>query len=216
MFQINGIIGNVSIDDSLAEAAAAHAAAGTLERAAIDAADRVKSRLRLTTDAGSELGLVVNKAQLEDGDVLYHDDDRLIILEFATEEAISISLPEQASQATLLELGHRIGNQHWDLAVRDGRLYVPLAAERRIVENILEPELPAGAKLEYETVDPSLFISEGSGHSHGDGYSHEHSHDGHTHEHGHSHDGHTHEHDTDSRAHDHSHDDDHTHSTGPT
>jgi len=231
MLQIDTIRGNVGDDPDLADAYEEHAAAGTLERIEIDSGDRVKSRLRTETDAGTDVGLVVDRPELSDGDVLTVNDDRMIVVSFSDRESLVVSLPSDLSTAATVELGHRIGNQHWDFAVSGGELYVPLAADRRIVENVVGDALPGDCETRVESVDASLFVDDESSlrheHSHGpDGtHSHEnqdgHSHD-HTHEHGdgHSHDhSHTHEHahsnaDGNSRStdHEHSHESEHAHS----
>lgn len=196
MYTVNSIIGNTNRDESLAAAAETHEKAGTLERVLLDAGDRKKSRLRVHTEAGTDLGILVDKQELEDGDVLYHDDDRMILVSFEEREALTIDLPADTATPTLLELGHRVGNQHWDLAVEDGIAYVPVEAERHIVEDVLAGTLPDDAGLDYEFVDPGLFIdreptpdhSHGEDHSHSHGADHSRSRDGETdHDHSHEH-----------------------------
>lgn len=173
MLQIHTIVGNIHEDTALATDRDDHAAAGTLEQVAIDAADRVKSRLRTTTDAGTDLGIVVDRPELRDGDVLVADDDRMIVVTFADRESLAIDLPSTMDTETAIELGHRIGNQHWDLAVDGDVAFVPLAADVRIIEDVLEEVLPA-VSTRVETVDASLFIDEASpdhdhDHDHADG-----------------------------------------------
>lgn len=175
MEQIDGILGNTD-DEELAAQIADHEAAGTLERVVIEPGERKRSRLRVETDAGTDLGLVPD-GDLRSGDVLLLEPGRAVIVEFEQREAAVVDLPEPTERALgrMVELGHRVGNQHWDLAVHDGAIYLPVAADRHIVENVLEPELPADATIRYETVDPELWLTgdrggHGSGteHSHGD------------------------------------------------
>ncbi|MCL9813353.1 urease accessory protein UreE [Natranaeroarchaeum aerophilus] len=188
MYTVNSIIGNTNRDESLAVAAETHEKAGTLERVLLDAGDRKKSRLRVHTEAGTDLGILVDKPELEDGDVLYHDDDRLILVSFEEREALTIDLPADTAPTTLLELGHRVGNQHWDLAVEDGMAYVPVEADRHIVEDVLAGALPDDAELDYEFVDPSLFLEGEPNPDHSHGEDHSHSHDSETdHDHSHEH-----------------------------
>jgi len=152
MYTVDHIIGNTNHDDALGEAAEAHDSAGTLERVLLDASERKKSRLRVHTEAGTDLGVLVDKPELEDGDVLYHDDDRMIVVSFEEREALTIDLPTETALSTALELGHRVGNQHWDLAVEGGTAYVAVEAEHRIVEDVFSEVLPPGADLDYEFV----------------------------------------------------------------
>ncbi len=194
MERIDGVLGNVDGDESLARQVREHDSAGTLERVEIAAGERRRSRLRVETDAGTDLGLVPGR-ELRSGDVLVLEDDRAVVVEFESREAAVIPLPEatRESLARVSELGHRIGNRHWDLAVDDGALYVPVVADRHIVEDVLGPHLPPDTELGYADVDADLWTDDHS--------EHDHSHGGH--EHGDGHPGHTtgdHDHDGESHS----------------
>jgi len=195
MKRVDGIVGNIHTDPELAAQIETHEAAGTLERVVLDTSDRRKSRLRVETDAGTDLGILVDQPELSAGDVLFVDDDHAAVIEFEEIEAFVIELPE-ATESTLLsavELGHRIGNQHWDVAVEAGTVYVPVEADKSIIESVLGEYLPAGAETYYEVVDAEQFVDGETmdhghadhGHGHDTGSDHSHSHDGSG---GHSHD----------------------------
>ena len=215
MIRVDGIVGNAA-DPKLADEIAAHEAEGTLEAVVLDSADRRKSRLRVETDAGTDLGVLVDRPELSAGDVLLLDDDRAVVVEFESREAFVIELPEPAEStpADTVELGHRIGNQHWDIAVEGRTVYVPVEADRTIIETVLGPYLPVGTETRYETVDADRFVDDENttDHSHGSDHGHSHGAD-HDHSHGpdHSHDhesNHSHDHESD---HSHSHDGGHSH-----
>ena len=226
MRRIDGVIGNVHADEDLALAREHHASEDTLERVVISADRRQRSRFRTTTDAGTDVGVVLEKPALSIGDVLVRDADRMIVVAFEPLEALAVGLPEPTGEAleAALELGHRVGNQHWDLAIDDGIAYVPLEADRHIVERVVTDVVP-GSTVRAETVDAELFVTDleddgeggpphgtehdhgaGSDHFHGVGPEHIHgtdngqSHAGdhsHSHESNHSHsqdDGHDHQH----------------------
>ncbi|NGM68955.1 urease accessory protein UreE [Natronolimnobius sp. AArcel1] len=214
MEQIDGIVGNVHADAELAALRAEHADAGTLERVVIDAGRRRRSRFREMTDAGTDVGVVVDSAAISAGDVLLVDDERMIVVAFEPREALAVTLPEATPQTleAAVELGHRVGNQHWDLAVEDGIAYVPLEADQHIVERVVTDVIP-GASVEAVTVEAELFVSDGAEtvpdheHEHG-GADHAHGDGGHSHTHGHGDHSHSHEHE-------HAHGDaDHSHSRG--
>lgn len=196
MEQIDQVLGNRREDASLADRLDTHERQGALERVVIAAAQRKKSRLRVETDAGTDLGLVLDRP-LRAGDVLALDAERAIVVEFEPEEAVVIDLPDPTPQtlAAAVELGHRIGNQHWDLTVTDGAIYVPVAADRHIIENVLTGSLPAETTISYEEVDAGLWIDDREDASHAADHAHhaEHSHGlddhsqestGHDHSHG--------------------------------
>jgi urease accessory protein len=188
MERIDGVLGNRT-DATFAARIDEHERAGTLEVVRIEADNRKRSRLRVETDAGTDLGIVLEDP-LEAGDVLALDGERAIVVEFERREAAVIDLPEPTERGieVATELGHRVGNQHWDLAVRGGRAFVRAEADRHIVSDVLADSLPPGGEVVYEEVDPAIWIDDGDDeHSHGDGHHHdgEHSHA----DHGHTHDG---------------------------
>ena len=183
MRRIDGVVGNRHDDPDLGARIAAHEDAGTLECVRIDSGERKKSRLRVETDAGTDLGIVVGDAELRAGDVLFVDDDAAAVVAFETREAFVVELPAPTAGglAAAAEFGHRVGNQHWDIAVDDGAIYVPVDVERRILEDVLGPYVPEGARTRYEAVEAELFVddggeSAGGGHEHAHGGEHEHAH----------------------------------------
>jgi urease accessory protein len=207
MKRVDGVIGNRFEDTELAEAVATHESTGSLEAVVLDDTERRKSRLRVETDAGTDLGILVDQPELSAGDVLVLDDDRAVVVEFEAREAFVIELPEptESTQMVTVELGHRIGNQHWDIAVDDGTVYIPVEADKAIIEDVLGPYLPADAETRYEIVDADRFINgdRSVDHSHGSDHDHDH---GHGSDHDHSHDS-DHSHD-----HEHNHESEHSHS----
>ena len=204
MRRIDGIVGNRDADPALENRVAAHEAAGTLERVVLEATERRKSRLRVETDAGTDLGILVDRPALREGDVLFLEDDRAAIVTFRSRAAYVVELPDPTpdAMAAAVELGHRIGNQHWDIAIEDGQVYVPLEADRRILEAVLGEYVPENASTRYAEVDATLFVDDRDGrgsadHQHGsDGHephTHGHTHGSHAHDDGHAHDAHSHE-----------------------
>lgn len=200
MKRIDGIRGNIEDDPELAERIERHEQTGTLERVILDASERKKSRLRVETDAGTDLGVLVDQPELHAGDILCLDDDQAVVVAFRSREAFVIELPEPTGEtlATAVELGHRIGNHHWDIAVSDGKAYVPVEADRHIIETVVGEYMPPGVATQYEEVDAELFVDEGSndghghtqdgGHSHTHEKGHKHSHSDGGHDHSHTHD----------------------------
>ncbi|WP_459192856.1 urease accessory protein UreE [Halosimplex sp. J119] len=175
-------------DDAVAE----RVDAGDPLIVAVDETERRRSRFRTTADDGTDLGVVVAR-ELRDGDVL-STGDRLVVVSLEAIEAMAIDFggvaaPDRAAVTTALELGHAVGNRHWDLAVEGERAYLPLADSRERMEATVEPHLPDGATIEYDEVPPTLFDK-------GDGADHSHSHgeDGHAHSHGEGDHSHSHDH----------------------
>jgi urease accessory protein len=156
----------------------------------VDATQRRRSRFRTRTDTGEEVGVVVDGAGvLSPGDRLVTDDGRLLVVELEAREALVVELGDEEEPTALVAAGHAIGNRHWDLVVRDDRLYVPADGEADHRRELLQAWLPSGSEVRVERVEPTVF--DGSYNSAQESHTHDHSHD---HDHGHSH---THDHVTD-------------------
>lgn len=167
--------------EEMVEEREVHEENDTLETVTVSERERNRSRFKTELADGTELGVVLGDADLTPGDVLVASDERMVIVEFERREALIVSLPE-IGWKDALELGHHMGNQHWELAIRDDELLVPIVGERRLMERTLREALPAGGEIEIGTVDPELFDdappNHGSDHPHGHG-----SEGGHSHEH---------------------------------
>ncbi|WP_246986284.1 urease accessory protein UreE [Halorientalis marina] len=192
MLVVDSILGNADDDPDLA-ARVAERPDDEVERVVLDERDRRRARLRTTTEAGTELGIVAPEDGLRPGDVLVADDERAVVVAFADRDALVVDFAGVPGSADALAgaaaLGHRLGNRHRDLAVRDGEILVALDADEDQVRETVAEAAPPGATVREETVDPALFDGTDP-HSHGDGSGHAHPHDDHTHSHGgdHTHD----------------------------
>ena len=170
--------------------------------------ERRRSRVRTTTDDGTDLGIVVPEP-LSDGDVLSADDS-FVVVSLAAVEAMVLTFDDSAPPARALELGHAIGNRHWDLAVETGRVLVPVVESRERMEALVDSVLPDRTAVTYETVPPTTFDDGQQGHVRDRDHTHDHGRgsdyvDGRGHGHGHTHDhqhDHGHDHDRDDHGHD--------------
>lgn len=160
-------------------------------RVALSDTDRRRSRVRTETADGRDLGVVVAR-DLDDGDVLEAEDGTLVVVELATIDALVLEFADADVSATAaLELGHALGNRHWDLAVRGTEALFPVPDTRKRMEDAVADLLPTGVTTRFEQVSPTTFDDGAADHSHGgDGHAHDHSH-GHAddHSHGHTHEG---------------------------
>jgi urease accessory protein len=188
---VDRVLGNVADDPDLAAARDRHDSNGTLERVVLDDATRRRSRFRVRTDAGRELGVVVGDVTLEPGDVLA-DDDAMVVVAVASVPAASVELSDVADPVWLVEFGHAVGNLHRPLAVRDGAVHVALergadaepGADLRDVDPRLADALPSGVDATVKRVAPSTFDGSDArlrGQSHADAVAHDHSHAPHDH-----------------------------------
>lgn len=148
----------------------------------VDDTERRRSRVRTTTEDGTDLGIVVAR-ELRDGDVL-EADGQFVVVSLAAMQAMVLDFAAAEDAAlTALELGHAVGNRHWNLAVDGERAYLSVTDSRERMEATVHPSLPDGVTVDYESVPPTLFEDDPAGHTHGEDDGH-----GHALSHGHSHD----------------------------
>jgi urease accessory protein len=172
-----------------------------VETVVLSDAERKRSRVRTTTDAGTDIGLVLGDATLQPGDVVYADEERVVAVAFEDREALVVDLSGVSggaeTLAALVELGHAVGNRHRDLATRGSEVLFPIGGTGDRVEDEVDRRLPEGTTIRRELVDPTLFDEDEDAHGghgrddggHG-GEDHSHPHGGE--EAGHRHDGHHH------------------------
>ncbi len=94
-----------------------------VERVALGWEDRLRSRQRARSDAGTELGVALPTGRaLSEGDVLFEDDERVIAVSAIPEDVLAL----HADSA--LELGrlcYQVGNRHAPICVREDRVLTP-------------------------------------------------------------------------------------------
>ncbi len=175
--------GNTLADETLAGGLATE----STETVTVDDDQRRRSRFRAETDAGTDVGVVLGRI-LRDGDVLSVSDDAdAPRLQVALEpiEALVVDLSDAAADmTTAVALGHAAGNRHWDMAIRGGEAVFPATESAERMRETVEPHLPDGATLSWDTVSPALFDEGGPGTGLDGGHGHDHSHDHHD-DHGH-------------------------------
>ncbi|MDS0223540.1 urease accessory protein UreE [Haloarcula sp. S1AR25-5A] len=171
-------------DDAVAEALEASDHATVV----LSDTERQRSRVRTETIDGRDLGIVVAR-DLGDGDVLEAEDGTLVVIELAAIEALVLDFADSGVSSTAaLELGHAVGNKHWNLAVRGQEALFPVTDSKERMEDTVAELLPADVPTRYEHVPPTTFDDDGVDHSHGGGHTHgkdSHGHGGAGHAHGH-------------------------------
>ena len=150
--------------------------------------ERRRSRVRTETADGRDLGIVVAR-DLADGDVLEAEDGTPVVVELAAIEALVLDFADSdVSPTAALELGHAVGNRHWNLAVRGEEALFPVTESKARMEATVAELLPADVPTRYEHVPPTTFDDSRVGHTHGDGdhdaSDHSHGGGGHAHDHG--------------------------------
>lgn len=126
MLKVEGIVGHV--EDSVIASKLHHLHHhGTIEHVYLAPADTKRKRLRVATDAGTDLAIVLAREdELVDGSVLLIDDNRAIIVKL---EALDWLVLEPADLPSALELGYFVGNLHWRVRFEGAHILVALEGE---------------------------------------------------------------------------------------
>ena len=167
-----------------AEIAAVLAEADT-HRVVLSDTERRRSRVRTETTDGADIGIVVAD-DLGNGDVLETDGGDPVVVELDAVDALVLEFDgAEVSALEGIELGHTLGNRHWDLALRDGEALFPVPDTRERMLEAVADHLPAGVETRFEAVPPTTFDDGGHGeHRHDHDHGHAHTDEGHSHSHG--------------------------------
>ncbi len=131
-----------------------------------------KSRFVATTRQGRPVAVALrHRSGLREGDLLAVDSAQgsaLVVHLLPSEllviriEGSSLTSPE-ASLHSLFELGHALGNQHWPALMHHGEIFVPLVADKKVMQAVLESHRIEGLRYRFESgeeVVPHLSPSE--------------------------------------------------------
>ena len=128
-----------------------------LDEVTIEEREARKSRQRLHTDKGRELGLILPRGmELQDGDIFsVAEDGSRVIIHLALQEVMVLTprehLPAQERWQWAVRLGHVLGNQHWPVAVVGEQILTPVTVDRAVMETVLRTHhLTEHFTLQYE------------------------------------------------------------------
>jgi urease accessory protein len=150
---IERILGNAGDPDWAARLGAVH-----VDPLALDHWEAQKNRFRKTTAGGVEVAVSLDRGTfLRDGDILLHDAaaGRAVVARIALRDVMVVhldplgALDPQIAMRTCVELGHAMGNQHWPALVKDGRVYVPLTVDRKVMASVMNTHRFDGIRFEF-------------------------------------------------------------------
>lgn len=93
----------------------------TVDKVYVDWFEHNKHLLKKTSESGTEIGIRVEEP-LHDGDILYEDDSRVIVVEMNPAELIRINVSEITEMGRLC---FEIGNRHLSIAIRSDSVRIP-------------------------------------------------------------------------------------------
>ncbi|MCI7351418.1 MAG: urease accessory protein UreE [Ruminococcus sp.] len=98
-----------------------HETSKQVETVTIDWFERDKKLLRKTTSSGEDIGIKVD-SPLNEGDILYEDDTRIIAVEIAPCDLISVNV---GSMQEMGRLCFELGNRHLSLSISENNVKCP-------------------------------------------------------------------------------------------
>lgn len=143
MLRVSHRLGNIHTDQKLAATVRQWQQTGQLEEINIEERHAHKSRFRLHTASGREIGFVLPRGiTIADGDVFgIKDEAGGLLVHLSLQEVMVLSLQPHIDAAEHLQwavrLGHVLGNQHWPIAVVGEQILVPVTLDRAVMETVL-------------------------------------------------------------------------------
>ena len=165
-------IGNWVDNPKLAKRVEQARTEGTCLEVYLSQSDRLKGRIHTQLTSGVMLGLVKGRDRsLIEGDVFETERGQLLIVHLEVQKVMVLSFTGEAKghEIELLHLGHTLGNHHWPILVRGGKIYVQLSADLKVMEaTVRNFEIP-GLSINYESrlANEQLTFSKHSEHKHG-------------------------------------------------
>ncbi|OGT68864.1 MAG: urease accessory protein UreE [Gammaproteobacteria bacterium RIFCSPHIGHO2_12_FULL_45_9] len=105
-----------------------------------------KNRFRKKTKNGIELAVSLQRnLHLHHDDVIFFDPEKnaLIVVEIELCEVMVVEVQDILKQSPegilqiAFELGHALGNQHWPALMKNGKIFVPLAVDRKVMSSVM-------------------------------------------------------------------------------
>ena len=93
--------------------------------------DAEKSRLRKSTDRGTDIGIVLEQGtRLQHGDIL-QGGEKTIVVEQIPEKVATLKIDKSDTESLILA-GHIIGNRHRPVSIKDNTIHFPIQADSEI------------------------------------------------------------------------------------
>jgi urease accessory protein len=133
-----------------------------VERLHVASTDAAKPRLRLTTDAGTDVAIQLERGSyLYDGAVVDDDGERIIAVERAAENTLVIALDPALDRTGTIEqalrIGHAFGNQHVPVELEQTEIRVPVLTSEDILLGTLAGLELHGAQISFQLMKLGRF-----------------------------------------------------------
>src|SRR5919107_1581707 len=144
MITITKILGNIKKDSLLDQKYIDLLKENLVENVMIRRSESEKARMRKTSDKGTDIGFILPPGtRLKDQDVIFLDDNKMIIVKLSTELVAIINFKSQSiyidqnqnyfDQINIaIKIGHTIGNLHRPLKLKENKIIFPIQTKDEI------------------------------------------------------------------------------------
>jgi urease accessory protein len=144
MITITNILGNIKKDPKLSQIYTESFQKKLVENVIIRRSEAEKSRMRKTSDRGTDIGFILPPGtRLKDQDIVFMDSNKMIAIKLATELVAIISFKSQASDEyqkqkkdiltnIAIKIGHTIGNLHRPLKIENNKVIFPIQTKEEM------------------------------------------------------------------------------------
>ena len=136
MIAISSVIGNIFQDKELADKFEKLQKTMACEVLKFSRSELDKTRFRKQTDKGTDIGCILDSEhKLNNGDVMYSNPEKFIVIEQIPEKVISIKIKkiEANYKEILVKLGHIIGNRHRPIQIdKNGQIIFPILSDSEL------------------------------------------------------------------------------------
>jgi urease accessory protein len=133
-----------------------------IELLVVTAADATRPRLRLSTTAGTDVAIQLERGSfLRHGAVVHDDGERIVVIERALERTMLIEVDPALERHEIIRqvalLAHAFGNQHVPIEVEDHRILVPITTSEGVARATVERLSLSGVRLRFEDTQLGRF-----------------------------------------------------------
>lgn len=143
-------MGNINDNADLAELAKIE----TCLEVTLQESDRHKGRIHAHTIDDIAIGIIKSRDRsLTSGDLFKTNSGQLLLIQLQEQELMVLdlsALEDNISAATLVHLGHTLGNHHYPIMIHNQQIYIQLSTDKIILEKLIKDLNISDLKIRYE------------------------------------------------------------------
>jgi urease accessory protein len=137
MIIVNQILGNINQNSNLRKKYEEMLKNNLCEKVGITRMESGKLRMRKSTDKKTDVAFIFeHNPNLRNNDVIYMDDNKMILLSLEPESVAIITLKRYENKENIfplsIKIGHSLGNLHRPIKVTKNQVIFPLQAETEL------------------------------------------------------------------------------------